>query len=185
MGAGRDTAVLFAELLGSTELYARVGDIAAHATLTDCAMLLGAAAAPVPARLFKTIDSRLMVLARTPHNACVAAVAMQVAARRFSGDAAGLTLGIGFHFGPVIQDKSDIFGETVNVAARLVEQAAGGQILLAGKSAAAVEEPYRSSIRRLYGIRMKGLTEELDLCELVWRVDELSTAPRIQPVEQP
>jgi hypothetical protein len=42
---------------------------------------------------------------------------------------------IGFHFGPVLEDKGDFLGEGVNVAARLRSLAKGGQILTSGTTA--------------------------------------------------
>src|SRR5919108_309979 len=104
-----------------------------------------------------------------------ASVAMQVAAANMPSGGAngGLALGVGFHFGPVIQrDDGDVFGDTVNLAARLVEQAARGQILLAADTAGQLGSLYRRSARRLYTMQLKGLKEEVALCELVWRADD-------------
>jgi adenylate cyclase len=75
----------------------------------------------------------------------------------------------------VIQDESDVFGDTVNTAARLVEKAARGQILLDAETADGIASLYRRSIRRLYQVQLKGLKEEISLCEIVWRADEPAT----------
>ena len=173
---GRETAVMFAELIGAAELYARAGDAAAHEAIEPCLEKLQQTAASVKARVVKRIGSRLMLLADSADAAARAAVAMQVAAGDFP--AAGTTrlgLGVGFHYGPVIQDNADVFGDTVNLAARLVEQAARGQILLAADTAELVGSLYRRSIRRLYSVQLKGIEEELELCEIVWRADEPAT----------
>ena len=42
-----------------------------------------------------------------------------------------LTVRVGFHSGPVISHAADVFGDTVNVAARVVAHAKPGQILVA------------------------------------------------------
>jgi len=176
MEPGRETAVIFAELIGAAELYAREGDAAAHQAISHCVEKLEQTAAGAGARVVKRIGGRLMVLAESADAAARAAVALQVAAGEFpAAGARNLGLGIGFHYGPVIQQEADVFGDTVNVAARLVEQAARGQILLAGETAAGVGSLYRRSIRRLYSMPLKGLQEELELCELVWRADEPAT----------
>src|SRR5256886_15271186 len=47
-----------------------------------------------------------------------------------------LALRIGFHTGPVVQRDNDIFGDTVNVASRLADQAVRGQILTSQETAA-------------------------------------------------
>lgn len=176
MGPGRETAVIFAELIGVPELYARAGDAAAHEAITGCAGKLEQAVASNGGRIVKRINGRLMALAGSADAAADAAVAMQVAARDFPADSTGLGLGVGFHYGPVIQqDSSDVFGDTVNLAARLVEQAARGQILLAAETAEQMESLHRRSVRRLYSVQLKGFEEELTLCEMVWRTDEPAT----------
>ena len=176
MELARDNAVLFAELIGAPELYARAGDAAAHRAIIDCTGRLSEAAAACDSRVIKTIGSRVMLLAPSGDAAARAAVAMQVAAGEFPVTAASrLELGVGFHYGPVIQEQHDIFGDTVNLAARLVEQAAKGQVLFAAETAEALSAPYRRLMRRLYSIPVKGRTEEVALCELVWRTDAAAT----------
>lgn len=177
MEPGRDTAVIFAELIGAAELYGSAGDGAAQEAIARCIEKLGQAAASSGARVVKRIGARLMLVAASADAAARAAVAMQVAAGDFPAiDSAKLALGVGFHYGPVLQqDDNDVFGDTVNLAARLVEKAARGQILLAAETAAAVGSLYRRSIRSLYSMPVKGRSEELALCELVWRADEPAT----------
>ena len=169
----RQAAVMFAELIGAAELYASAGDEAAHATITPCLDALQEAAALAGARVVKRIGGRLMLLASSADTGARSAVALQVAAGQFGTPRLGL--GVGFHYGPVIQDKADVFGDTVNLAARLVEKAAPGQILLAAATAELVGSLYRRSIRRLHAIQLKGLGEELLLCEIMWRADEPAT----------
>jgi len=187
MEPGRETAVIFAELIGSVELYARAGDAAAHEAIGRCMEKLSEAATSSGARVIKRVGGRLMLVAASADAAARAAVAMQVAAGDFpADDAARLALGVGFHYGPVLQqDDTDVFGDTVNLAARLVEKAAKGQILLEAGTAARVGSLYRRSIRRLYSVAVKGLSQELELCELLWRADEPVTLYPIQTAAEP
>ena len=179
----REAAVLFAEISGAAELQARAGD-AAQQTIVACLDLVQAVATRT--RVVKRFGPRLMLLADSADSAARVATAMQIALRAFPGaEANKLGLGIGFHYGPVIQDSADVFGDTVNLAARLVEQAAQGQILLADGTAQQVQPPYRRSIRRLYPVRLKGFDEELTLCEIVWRGDEAATFHPFDAVSPP
>lgn len=174
MDAGRETAVIFAELIGAAELYAHAGDAAAHEAIAACVEKLAQAAAAARSRVVKRIGGRLLILADSAGSAARTAVALQVAAGGFPAAVNGtrLGLGVGFHFGPVIQNEADVFGDTVNLAARLVEQAARGQILLDADTAEGVDALHRLSIRRLYSVQLKGVPEEISLCEIVWRADE-------------
>ena len=174
MEPGRETAVIFAELLGASELLGRADDAAAHAAVGEALASLEQVAVASGARVLKRIGARLLVVTTDPDEAARAAVALQVAAHNLTGEH-NFGLGVGFHFGPVIQDESDVFGDTVNTAARLVEKAARGQILLDAETADGIISLYRRSIRRLYQVQLKGLTEEISLCEMVWRADEPAT----------
>src|SRR6185503_1106941 len=172
----RQAAVMFAELLGIAELYAGAGDADALQATTACHDRLEQAAGPAKARVLKRIGPRLMLLAESADVAARAAVAMQVAASQLPAAAGGKPgVGIGFHYGRVIQNDDDVFGDTVNLAARLVEKAARGQILLVAETAEQVGSLYRRSIRRLLAVQLKGIDQELGLCEMVWRADEPAT----------
>jgi adenylate cyclase len=174
MEPGRETAVIFAELLGAAEALGRADDVQAHAAVGEALANLEQVAASSGARVLKRIGARLLIVTSDPDGAARTAVALQAAAHNFTGEH-NFGLGIGFHFGPVIQDESDVFGDTVNTAARLVEKAARGQILLDAETADGVASLYRRSIRRLYQVQLKGLKEEISLCEIVWRADEPAT----------
>lgn len=187
MDSGRPTAVIFAELIGAAELYAHANDAAAHEAISAYADKLAQAAVATRARVVKRIGGRLLLLADNPESAARTAVALQVAAGQLPAAANGtrLGLGVGFHYGPVIQNEADVFGDTVNMAARLVEQAARGQILLDADTAKGVDSLYRGSIRQLYSVQLKGVPEEISLCEIVWRADEPATFYPFDPVSVP
>jgi adenylate cyclase len=185
MDPGRETAVIFAELVGAAELYTRVGDAAAQEMIARCFQALEQTAQAQRARVMKRIGGRLMLLAESADAAARAAVAMQVVAADFrEKEDGGLGLGVAFHYGPVIQKDADVFGDTVNIAARLVEQAARGQVLLSASTADGVDEPYRMSLRRLYSVQLKGLQEKFALCEIVWRADEHTTFYPYDPANE-
>jgi len=173
----RQTTVLFAAVLDSAGLYAAAGDHAAHEAITGCLEELGKATAACGGRVVKTMRDKLMVLVATPDAAADAAVAMHTAMEKLPPlGKTRLALGTGFHYGPVIQQEHDVFGDTVNLAARLVEQTVSGQIITTNETLALLAPLYRAWARRLYPIEIKGRSGEVMLCELVWRADENATA---------
>src|SRR5262245_56087137 len=105
---GRETAVIFAELIGAAELYGRADDTAAQDTVGHFFGQLEEAATASRARVVKRAGSRLMLLAESADTAARVAVAMQVKAFELRDAAAGLGLGVGFHYGPVIQNGADV-----------------------------------------------------------------------------
>jgi adenylate cyclase len=170
MDGDRKTTVLFADVSGSTQLYETAGDQAAHGAIGRMIAAMAKAVAHDGGRVVKTIGDEVMALFPGPDGAASAAAAMQtvVEAMPAVGETR-LGLRIGFHCGPVIQSDNDVFGDTVNLASRLVDQAVKSQIITSEETAGLLGPVYRNFIRRLYSIQVKGKAEEVGLCEIVWR----------------
>jgi class 3 adenylate cyclase len=173
----RETTVLFAAIIGRQDLYAKAGDQVAHEAMERCQFRLGQAAASCGGRLSKSTADKVMVLAATPDGAADAASAMHLAMEKLPKTAGvKLAIGIGLHCGPIIQKGDDVFGDTVNLAARLCESAGGGQIILTEWTAKLLSPLYRAWMRKLDSAQLKGRSEEVGLCELVWKADDNATA---------
>ena len=172
----RPATVLFADVSESTKLYETLGDKIAHVAVGSCIEAMKRATEAAGGRVVKTIGDEVMAIFRLPDAAAAAAAEMQAAVDLMpvvSG--AKLGLRIGFHGGPVIQKDNDVFGDTVNIAARLVETAVKGQIITSTDTAKLLNPVIRSSMRELYKIQIKGKSEEVGLCEMVWRRDDQDT----------
>jgi len=183
----RDTTVLFAAIIGGAELYAKAGDKAGHEAMEQCQFRLGRAAASCGGRLAKSTADKVMVLVATPDAAADAASAMHLAVEKLPKTAGvKLAIGIGLHYGPVIQKGDEVFGDTVNLAARLCEHAGSGQIILTEWTAKLLSPLYRAWMRNLDKAQIKGRSDEIGLCELVWRADDNATAfARVRAEDQP
>jgi hypothetical protein len=117
-----------------------------------------------------------MVLFPRPDAAAMAAARMQTAMEELPAvGETKLGLRVGFNAGPVIQRDNDVFGDTVNLASRLVDQAGKGQIITSAETAAQLGPLYQSWIRQLYAIQVKGKSEEVALAEIVWKFDQHTT----------
>jgi class 3 adenylate cyclase len=172
----RQNAVLFADVSGSTKLYETRGDIIALEAIGRCIEALKQVTGKCGGRVVKTIGDEVMALFPTANSAAQAAAAMHGAME--SLPAVGETklgLRIGFQCGPVIQKDDDVFGDTVNLASRLVETAVKDQIITSADTALQLPAMYRPFIRRLYAIQVKGKSDPVELCELVWRHDDDAT----------
>jgi adenylate cyclase len=168
--------VLFADVSGSTSLYETAGDSAALEAISTC---LGAARAATEAwggRVVKTIGDEVMSIFPGPDAAANAAADIQVRIDALPA-LAGRKLGvrIGFHHGPVLQRDDDVFGDTVNLAARLVSQAKKGEIILSTDTAGLLGPVFRTMVRELHAITVKGKAEEIGLVELIWKRDADAT----------
>src|SRR3954469_1768559 len=172
----RLATVLFADVSESTKLYETAGDPAAPAAVSKCIAAMRKAAEASGGRVVKTVGDEVLAIFRMPDAAAAAAAEMQGAIDQFpieSGTKLGLR--IGFHAGPVIQQDRDVFGDTVNIAARLVATAVKGQIITSADTANLLNPIIRSSMRELYKIQVKGKAEEVGLVEMQWRRDDEET----------
>jgi class 3 adenylate cyclase len=139
-------ALLFTDLRGSTALYERVGDAAAFNTVRDHFAFLAGIVRDHDGAVVKTIGDAVMASFGDPADAVKAALAMQGRIADFNrAHGAGdreLVLKLGIHVGSSVivslNERLDYFGSTVNMAARLQGQSAGGDIVL---SRAVAEDP--------------------------------------------
>ena len=123
-------AVLFADISGSTKLYDTLGDTQAKRLIDECIGLMRGAVAHYGGRVIKTIGDEVMCVLPDADNGCLAATEMQlkIAALPAVADVKR-AIRVGFHAGPVIEEASDVFGDTVNLAARMAGLAKGMQII--------------------------------------------------------
>lgn len=169
MKPGRDTTVLFADVTGSTKLYEQAGDRAAADGIHTCLTALRCATEASGGRVVKSIGDEIMALFPTADRAAEAATRMQLAAGNLPPIAGQtISLRIAFHAGPVVQRGADVFGDTVNLASRLVAQASKGQVLTSAQTVKKLAPALRNSTRRLYDITVKGKAADVSLCELLW-----------------
>ncbi|HEY1260983.1 MAG TPA: adenylate/guanylate cyclase domain-containing protein [Stellaceae bacterium] len=163
---------LFTDLKGSTELYERVGDIAAFDMVRAHFQLLNEIVAAEAGAVVKTIGDAVMATFPTPDKALAAALRMREAMPRLNGDRNGdgdLQLKIGIHEGPclavVLNDRQDYFGSTVNIAAR-VQGLADSRSILA--TSPVVSHPQASTLLKSSGLEpvaqnraLRGIADEM------------------------
>jgi class 3 adenylate cyclase len=176
METNRKTTVMFASFIGTSSIVEAAGESAAQDAVARCIDRIGGAATSCGGRVVKTMHDKAMILVATPDGAADAAVAIHTVVSEFPAvSAVKLGLGIGFHYGPVIQEDTDVFGDTVNLAARLGEQAAKGQIITTQETGELFSPIYRPWMRKLGTIDVKGRSDQVEICELVWRADDSAT----------
>jgi class 3 adenylate cyclase len=121
---------LFTDLRGSTELYERVGDLAAFDLVKAHFRVLLEIVASEAGAVVKTIGDAVMATFPTPDRAVAAALRMRDAMHVLNED---LLLKIGIHEGPCLavnlNDRQDYFGQTVNIASRVQGLATSRSIL--------------------------------------------------------
>lgn len=170
-------AILFADISGSTALYDKLGDVEALKLVTKCLDILIQELESHQGTLIKTIGDEIMCTFPTPSAALEAACAMQVAVERERpGGERTLYIRIGFHYGDVICEGSDVFGDAVNVAARVASITRARQILTTQAAADALPAELRGKVRQVSRAEFRGKEEALDVFQVNWEQDDtLST----------
>lgn len=166
-------AVLFADVSDSTRLYESLGDTTAFGRLRALIALLRDVTETFRGRVVKTMGDGLMCVFPTADLAATAAGEMQAAVAQLppiEGDRK-LTIRVGYHFGPVIEAGEDVYGDSVNVAARVAGLAFAGQVLTTGETEGELTGAVRHCVRRLDALPVKGKAEEVEVYEQLWEVN--------------
>ncbi|MGH6901248.1 MAG: adenylate/guanylate cyclase domain-containing protein [Geminicoccaceae bacterium] len=133
-----NVALMFSDLKGSTALYEAIGSAPAYRLVRDHFALLAAVVREHNGSVVKTIGDAVMAAFADPVDAVAAALTVQARLDVFNrGAGPAITIKLGVHCGPCIavtlNDRLDYFGSTVNLAARLQSESAGGDIVLSAE----------------------------------------------------
>jgi class 3 adenylate cyclase len=167
--------ILFADVCGSTRLYETVGDAEARARIGRCIALMTEAAERRGGTLIKTIGDEIMCRFPRAEDAAAAALEMQdaVAGAEIAGaPGSSLAIHVGLHYGPVVIEERDIFGDAVNLASRMVNLAKRDQVLTTAATVDALPPGLRKSARQVDRAAVRGKKEPIDVYELVWQEAE-------------
>ena len=177
MATDIEGAILFADVVGSTQLYEKFGDTQASATVALCLDIMKDATYQYNGTVIKTIGDEVMSTFETVDEAMGAAVLMQSRITEESKREGGIpvSIRIGCHYGPVVQEQNDIFGAAVHTANRMTSQAKARQIVLSGFSVEQMSPELRGQARQIDLATVRGRIDEVALYELVWQPDEATS----------
>jgi adenylate cyclase len=166
-------AVLFADVCGSTRLYESLGDTEALATIGRCVAVISTVCVGHGGRIVKTIGDEAMAVFPSADMAAQAAAEMQARISEQSPvGGSRLAIRVGFHMGPAIESEGDVYGDSVNVAARMATLAKREQIILSADTAEALAPWLRARVRVLDTLTVKGKAQDMSIVELIWQESE-------------
>ncbi len=169
----RQVAILFADVSGSTRLYETLGDAEALRVVGHCLDIIRVCSEDHAGRVVRTIGDGALVVFPYAANGAYAAIDMQVrisAERTPRGDP--LAIRVGLHYGPVVGDDSDVFGDAVNLASRLSDLAKAGETLVSASTVAGFPPALKARARNQNAYTVKGKSEDIGILELVWQESE-------------
>lgn len=165
-------AILFGDVCESTSLYEKLGDAKALSLINSLFKALDKEVNTNGGVIVKTLGDGMVCQFREADAAFHAACGMQDAALRVDAKGKqGLKIKVGYTFGPVVLKDRDVFGDTVNVCARLVSLANPQQVLTTRQTVDALSPDLRSRCRELYATKVRGRQVEVMVYEVLWRAD--------------
>lgn len=183
MARDLEVAILFADVVGSTQLYDKFGDTKASETVAHCLEVMKDATHQFNGTVIKTIGDEVMSTFPTVDDAMNAAAQMQArisADQEEGADRIPVSIRIGCHFGPVVQEQNDIFGAAVHTANRMTSQAKANQIIISGTTVERMGADWSAQTRQIDVATVRGRLDEVALFELLWQPDEAtSMVPRL------
>ena len=169
-------SILFADIAGSTRLYSTYGDLKARTLISDCLALLKPLVVQNDGTVVKTIGDEVMCTFKTPNHAAKTAKQMHEEVGFDSKmQQANIHLRIGFHHGEVICEPDDVFGDAVNVAARMVALAKSDQTLTNKATLSLMKRPFRRCARIVDRTQVRGKGDLIEIHELIWDKPEQMT----------
>ena len=150
-----NVAVLIADIVGSTTLYRSEGNAVALARIS---VLIDAMRGVIEETGGEFVHSKGDDVLCLYHDA---GAAFEAARRLLALPGNGVEIHVGLNYGPVIRARDDIFGDAVNIAARLASRANPGEALIGDTVACRLEPASRAALRLLGQMNLKGATEPL------------------------
>ncbi len=173
MGENDKVTILFSDIRDFTTYTAERGDQEAYRLVRTFTDLVEEQVERYSGDLVKTYGDGVMNTFPSPEEGLKSSIAMQRALYEHNSANPDFTIsaGIGLNYGGAIREANDIFGHSVNVAARLAGYAKGGQIVVSSKLR---DRAHDSDFQYLdLGTReLKGLGKHR-LYELTWQ-DEIA-----------
>ncbi len=172
----KKAAVLFVDVCGSTAFFDRHGEVAGHAMVEHCFEVVVPEVEKRAGRIVKYMGDGFLAVFDDASAAVDAAAALHTALADDNAtrpQSARVRVHSGVSVGPVVmREDGDVFGDTVNVAARVQHVAGPDQIYVTRD---VIEEipPYNRSKTRLVGrFPLRGKEDEVELYEAMWKLEE-------------
>lgn len=166
-----NTAVLFTDVVASTKYFDRYGDTAGFAMVDRLAQLGASTVREFAGRVVKTIGDSVMA-EFSDALVCVRA-AIELQRKLYSMNEKlpkrdRLQLRIGINYGSCFLQGGDLFGDAVNVAARITKHTGPGQILISTSVHRAIQQDPTVICSSLGQMDFKGKEEKEEVFEVIW-----------------
>ncbi|MCP4406331.1 MAG: adenylate/guanylate cyclase domain-containing protein [Gammaproteobacteria bacterium] len=170
-----ESAVMFADISDSTRLYESLGDGRAQSIISQCLTRMISICDRQSGILIKTVGDEIMYCFPTVNEAVLAAQTInQALESEISSEGVKLSVRIGMHFGKVVEKERDLYGDVVNVAARLTSIARAQQIITTQAVIDRLSEGFNNGVRLYDQAAIRGKQEEIKMYEILWGQEDVT-----------
>ncbi len=187
MSETQPCTILFADVSGSTRLFEQKGDVEARRLIAMVLNALTVICNSHGGKVIKTIGDEIMCTFKGALQGVLAACDMQrKMARDIDFVRDNLAVRIGLHHGEGLFEDNDVFGDVVNVAARMTSLAKREQIVTTASTMKDLQGP-AITIRSLGRARVSGKLLPIEIVDVVWQEDTsgMTTVQRAVRTSEP
>jgi len=174
---------MFADIAASTRLYNQLGDNKAEFFISTRLAIMCDITSNNNGRVIKKIGDEIMCQFPSAEDAALAATEMHVK-KVTSDDSEPLNIRIGLHFGNTIEKDHDIFGDAVNIAARMAAIAEANQSITTESFVQLLSSNSKSKTRFFDSARVKGIDKEIKIFQLLWDEGDVTIFATAQHIQQ-
>ena len=165
-------AIVFADISKSTQLFEAYGNLRARNIVSHTLNLLSEVTEKHEGIVIKTIGDEVMCTFEDLEKAVEAVIRMpQALIEDPVLTEIGISIKVGLHFGDVLKEEKDVYGDAVNVAARMVQLARPEQIITTRDTVEVLPKYQMASMRSLGSVPVRGKQEDIEIYELIWQSD--------------
>jgi adenylate cyclase len=164
-------AVMFADLVGSTRIYTVLGNLDGRSVVEAFVQRSARVAQEHGGRLVKAVGDAALSVFPFADQALRAASALQQQAASQPCAGEKVRLHIGIHYGDLMEEGRDVFGDTVNLAAYLSDMASPEQILTSEATYRILSEELKAICRPIFQVRIKDTARETVIYQVLWDDD--------------
>ncbi|MDE2607568.1 MAG: adenylate/guanylate cyclase domain-containing protein [Burkholderiales bacterium] len=165
--------VVFADLVGSTGIFERLGDATAGRFVTQLTTALAKVFEQHNGRVVKLLGDGLFVVFPQEDQALTACIAIQERLQhkpvRPGGVGRPVQMQMGIESGEVVEIQGDCYGDAVNSAARLADLAGADQILTTQRVRDALPPGQQEKLRGLGPMYLRGKAGATEVYRVEWQ----------------
>ncbi|MFP4331628.1 MAG: adenylate/guanylate cyclase domain-containing protein, partial [Spirochaetaceae bacterium] len=161
----------FSDISGSSNLYEQLGDRVAQKIIGQILKRLSDLTVQMNGRIIKTVGDAVIATFSSGDQALDAAKSMQMTMICKISERTNLppiNIHVGIHYGTVVVDNHDIFGDAVNIASRVADYAKPRQIV-ATRAVIETMSPQSIHLKKFIGrITARNISGEIELFEILY-----------------